>query len=163
MTKKKKVKLSEIETKDTPDCIILHILSFLNAKHAVQTCILSTRWNNLWKLLPALRFDSTDFRFYTKFTKFVSKVLSLRNSSVKLQALEFNSNASRLEFLLLKRIVNYAISHNVQLLGLCSYTEIEYIPPSMFSCQSLTHLKLCTYPNGGHETLSKIFQFAGIN
>ncbi|RHN54221.1 hypothetical protein MtrunA17_Chr5g0404351 [Medicago truncatula] len=111
-----------------------------------STCILSIRWKNLWKLLPALRFDSTDFRFYTKFTKFVSKVLSLRNSSVKLQALEFNSNAGRLEPHLLKRIVNYAISHNVQLLGLCSYTEIGHILPSMFSCQSLTHLKLCTLP-----------------
>jgi len=153
----KKAKPSEIETKDTlsdlPECIILHTLSFLNAKHAVQTYVLSTRWKNLWKLLPTLRFDSIDFRLYKNFTKFVSRVLSLRSSSITLQALEFKREWGRLEPHLLKRIVNYTISHNVQRLGLWFYTVLAHIPPTMFSCHTLTHLKLATYPNGGHETL----------
>ena len=43
------VKLSENEDRfsDLPDCVILHILSFLNTKHAVQTCILSPRYKDL--------------------------------------------------------------------------------------------------------------------
>lgn len=43
----KKVKLIESEIKDRlsdlTDCVILHILSFLNTKDAVQTCILSPK------------------------------------------------------------------------------------------------------------------------
>ncbi|XP_058782729.1 putative FBD-associated F-box protein At5g56430 isoform X2 [Vicia villosa] len=39
---------------DLSDCILIHILSFLDAKEAVQTCILSKRWINLWKTLPTL-------------------------------------------------------------------------------------------------------------
>jgi len=83
---------------------------------------------------------------------FIFKVLSLRNSSVTLQALEYKRDGSHIDRRLLENIVNYAISHNVQRLGLCSYTEIQHIPPSMFSCQSLTHLKLCTYPTRAPET-----------
>ncbi|XP_024640463.1 putative F-box/FBD/LRR-repeat protein At1g78760 [Medicago truncatula] len=81
------------------------------------------------------------------------KGLCLRNSSITLQALEFKRERGRLEPHLLKRIVNYAISHNVQRLGLWFYTVLAHIPPTMFSCHTLTHLKLSTYPNGGHETL----------
>jgi len=42
------------------DCILIHILSFLNAKEAVQTCILSKRWINLWKCLPTLTLSSAN-------------------------------------------------------------------------------------------------------
>jgi len=128
MTTTKKLKLSEIETKDRlsdlPESVILHLLSFLNAKYAVQTCVLSTRWRNLWKLLPVLIFNFTDFQFYKKFMNFIFKVLSLRNSSVTLQALEYKRDGGQIDPRLLKNIVNYAISHNVQQLGLCSYTKI---------------------------------------
>ncbi|AES82311.1 F-box/RNI superfamily protein [Medicago truncatula] len=31
---------------DLPDCVLLHIMSFLKTKCAVQTCILSKRWKN---------------------------------------------------------------------------------------------------------------------
>jgi len=157
MATTKKLKHSEIEAKDRlsdlPESVILHMLSFLNAKHAVQTCVLSTRWKNLWKLLPVLIFNFTDFQFYKKFMNFIFKVLSLRNSSVTLQALEYKRDGGQIDPRLLKNIVNYAISHNVQRLGLCSYTKISQIPPRMFSCQSLTHLKLCTYPRKGPETM----------
>ncbi|KAL3023965.1 hypothetical protein AAZX31_04G093900 [Glycine max] len=36
------------------DCVLLHILTFLNAKHGVRTCVLSTRWKDLLKRLPSL-------------------------------------------------------------------------------------------------------------
>jgi hypothetical protein len=52
---------------------------------------------------------------------------------------------------ILKTIVNYAISHNVQRLGLSFLTDIAQIPDNMFSCQTLTHLKLAIYYRGGHQ------------
>jgi hypothetical protein len=50
--------------------------------------------------------------------------------------------------------VNYALSHNVQQLGLDFNGDIAQIPPAMFSCQTVTHLKLSIYNGGtGRETL----------
>ena len=62
-TTTKRVKLSGTENKDRlsdlSDCVILHILTFLNAKHAVQTCVLSLRYKDLWKRIPSLILHSS--------------------------------------------------------------------------------------------------------
>lgn len=151
----KRIKISWSENEDRlnglPESIILHILSFLNTKIAVQTCVLSTRWKDMWKRLPAVILHSSDFRAYKKFTKLVSKVVSLRDSSISLQTLDFRRCNGRFEPDV-KRIVNYALSHNVQRLGLCINGDIAQIPPSMFSCQTLTFLKL-SISNRDNETL----------
>jgi len=156
----KKVKLnddSESENADRlsnlPDCVIIHILSLLNTKHAVQTSVLSSRWNHLWKRIPALILHSSDFSTYQIFTIFVSRVLSLRDSSIALHTLDFKRRNRRFEPNI-ERIVSYAISHNVQRIGLSVNGHIADILPSTFSSQTLTHLKLSIY-NGGrrHETL----------
>jgi hypothetical protein len=129
----KKVNISESGNKDRfsdlSECVMLHILSFLNAKDAVRTCVLSTRWKNLWKHIPALILHSSDFQSIKIFTEFVSKILSLRNFYIKLQSLDFKYCLRHLELdfkhypdhlgpPVLEKIVNYAISHHVQRLGL---------------------------------------------
>ncbi|XP_073224954.1 uncharacterized protein [Cicer arietinum] len=80
----------------------------------------------------------------------MSRGLSLCDSSISLQALDFKRDK---EPHMLKRIVNYAISHDVQQLGLRVNGDIALIPPSTFSCQTLTHLKLSIYSRRGNETL----------
>ncbi|XP_058782797.1 F-box/FBD/LRR-repeat protein At5g53840-like [Vicia villosa] len=130
---------------DLPDCIILHILSFLITKHAVTTCVLSSRWKDLWKRLPALIFHISDFRgFRTNkiFSEFVSKVLSLRDPSVSLHTLDYENISHLLEPQALESIVNYAFSHNVQRIRLSVTTGIAQIPVALFSSQNLTHLSL---------------------
>ncbi|AES68012.1 F-box/RNI/FBD-like domain protein [Medicago truncatula] len=62
------------------DCILIHIVSFLNAKEVVQTCILSKRWINLWKSLPTLTLCSY-FRTKETFSVFLSQFLSLCDGS----------------------------------------------------------------------------------
>ncbi|KAG5004050.1 hypothetical protein JHK82_028065 [Glycine max] len=76
---KERDRLSEL-----PDCILLYIMKFMNTKYAVQTCILSKRWKNLWKRLIVLTFYPWDFRRVVNFKQFVSKVLSCRNGSISL-------------------------------------------------------------------------------
>jgi hypothetical protein len=39
----------EDKLSDLSNCVLLYILSFLNIKQVGQTCILSTRWTNVWK------------------------------------------------------------------------------------------------------------------
>lgn len=48
---------SEDRISRLPDPILCHILSFLPAKHAVATRILSSRWNLVWTWLSNLCFD----------------------------------------------------------------------------------------------------------
>ncbi|RHN66452.1 putative F-box domain, leucine-rich repeat domain, L domain-containing protein [Medicago truncatula] len=120
-------RLKRTENKDNlselPDCVLLHILSFLDTKLAVQTCILSARWKNLWKHVPALRLNTYLHSLYTRiklkgFTKFVSSILSKRDASTALHTLEFR-RTGLVEPHIFKRILKYAVSHNVQQLQIC--------------------------------------------
>jgi len=140
---------------DLSDCVLLHILSSLNTKHAVQTCILSTRWKNLWKRLPSLALRSSHFRHVKGFTKFVSRVLSLRNDSTSLYTVDF-CRTGFVEPYLLKKIVKYAVSHNVQQLDISIAGNLKYFPPSFFSCRTLTSLSL-NLSNGRRTYGRKLF------
>jgi hypothetical protein len=84
----------------------------------------------------------------------VSRVLSLRDPSISLQALDFKHDGKTglLEPSILKMIMKYAISHNVRRLGFSVSSDIAQIPNRVFSCQTLTHLKLALYSCWGHKT-----------
>ncbi|KAK4268298.1 hypothetical protein QN277_024974 [Acacia crassicarpa] len=62
---------------DLPDSLLLHILSFLPAKEAVATSLLSKRWRPLWFSLPTLKLCRQDFQRFTFFHQFVGKILKL--------------------------------------------------------------------------------------
>ncbi|KAK2391534.1 F-box/FBD/LRR-repeat protein [Trifolium repens] len=152
----KRVKLSESENRDRlsdlPESLILHILSFLKSTEAVQICVLSQRYKDLWKHLPTLILHSSDFPTYELFNKF----LSLRNSSIPLQSLDFietdvmlNTGRMGEQIVLkkgrqiLKRSVNYAISHKVQRLRvkLCVDGHIAQIPSRRLLGSNVSSLK----------------------
>jgi hypothetical protein len=133
---------NEDRLSDLPDGILHHILSFSNAKQAVQSCILSSRWKNLWKTLPTLILTSSQIRARPKFTKFVSNILSLRDASTSLYTLDLHRGGST-DPQLLKRILKYAFSHNVQRVQIKTncYPGLQF-PPSFFSCHTLSSLNL---------------------
>ncbi|KAK3227510.1 hypothetical protein Dsin_007372, partial [Dipteronia sinensis] len=62
-----------------PDDILVQILSRLETKDAVKTCVLSSRWKNLWTFLYNLHFDDYDYKLgrSRNFENFVDRVLSL--------------------------------------------------------------------------------------
>ncbi|KEH32811.1 F-box/FBD/LRR-repeat protein At1g78750 [Medicago truncatula] len=126
---------------DLTDDVLLHILSFLKAKEAVQTCILSKRWINLWKILPTLTLSSSHFRTSDSFEEFVSQILSLRDGSITIRVLDFQRNYC-MEHSLLQRIIKYVVSHNVQHLIMDFPCDINHFPSCFFSCQTLTSLNL---------------------
>ncbi|RHN44651.1 putative leucine-rich repeat domain, L domain-containing protein [Medicago truncatula] len=108
---------------------------------AVQTCILSKRWNNLWKHLPTLILKTSHFTSMTSFNKFVSRILSLRNAKSSLRILHFERDGT-VQHRLLQRMVKYAVSHNVQQLSINPISDIQHFPTCFFSCRTLTYLKL---------------------
>ena len=70
-----------------PDNVLLHILSYLNARQVVQTCVLSRQWRNLWRSVPRINATSDEFEHMSDnydedtvlFKKFVNRFLMLRN------------------------------------------------------------------------------------
>ncbi|TVU24849.1 hypothetical protein EJB05_27309, partial [Eragrostis curvula] len=65
---------------DLPDDLLLHVMFFLTLQEAVQTCLLSRRWKNVWASLMWLHFDATKFSSMKAFKKFVDNLLQYRNS-----------------------------------------------------------------------------------
>jgi hypothetical protein len=130
---------------DLPDCILLIILSILNAKQVVQTSILSTRWKNLWKNLPILSLRSTQFKTYKAFTKFMSCFLSLRDASTALHIIDLNRKGI-MEPRLLEKILKYGVSHDVQRLRINGKCDIQHFPSCLFSCHTLTSLHFFVHP-----------------
>ncbi|CAL4986897.1 unnamed protein product [Urochloa decumbens] len=45
-----------------PDCLLHTIMSFMKARQAVQTCVLSTQWRHLWHSVPCLDIDLDEFK-----------------------------------------------------------------------------------------------------
>jgi hypothetical protein len=126
---------------DLPDGVLHHIFSFTDAKQAVQSCVLSTRWKNLWKTLPTLELNSSKFTTLKAFNKFVSHILSQRDPSTSLYTFDLYREG-KIEPLLLKRILKYVFSHNTQLLKIdVGCRDLEF-PLSFFSCHTLTSLNL---------------------
>ncbi|XP_045822433.1 F-box/LRR-repeat protein At5g02910-like [Trifolium pratense] len=130
---------------DLPDDVLHHILSFSDAKQAVQYCILSKRWKNLWKTLPTLKLTSTQFTTRRAFTEFVYNILCHRDASTSLYTFDFYGDG-RIETQLLERILKYVFSHNGQRLKInTNYDDLRF-PPSYFSCHTLTSLDLSLNP-----------------
>ncbi|XP_057449122.1 F-box protein At4g22280-like [Lotus japonicus] len=128
---------------DLPDCLLLHIMSFMKAKCAVQTCVLSTRWKDLWKCVPSITLLSPDFVRLKSFTDFMNKLLDLRDRSAALHSFDFERRGS-MEFRYHKRVVSYVLSHKVQQLRFAVVYNLSQIL-RIFSCQSLTSLELLVH------------------
>ncbi|KAG5133903.1 hypothetical protein JHK82_025091 [Glycine max] len=63
LSKDDRDKISEL-----PDNILLHMMNFMDTREAVQTCVLSNRWNNLWKRLTEYMFaDVENLEHYAKY------------------------------------------------------------------------------------------------
>ncbi|KAI3501738.1 hypothetical protein L1887_29723 [Cichorium endivia] len=146
-----------------PDELIHKILSCFDMKFAVQTCLLSSRWECLWKSVPCLNFSSDCFRTLTKFSKFVTHVLSHRNHQIQVSSvkLDFDGVANQVS---VRKIANYAFSHNVQELTvantpLCRFSNF---PPCLFSSQSLKHFALTVIDSSDCITLDTPLDFPAL-
>ncbi|GAU34257.1 hypothetical protein TSUD_210390 [Trifolium subterraneum] len=126
---------------DLTDSVLIHILSFLNAKPAVQTSILSKRWRFLWRSLPTLEISYSHFSTNQRVDDFVSQILSLHDDSMAIHTLNFE-NCHYLDFSILQRAITYAVSHNLQHLLVKNTFNIKYFPSCIFSCHTLTYVDL---------------------
>nr|XP_043607436.1 F-box/FBD/LRR-repeat protein At1g80470-like [Erigeron canadensis]XP_043607437.1 F-box/FBD/LRR-repeat protein At1g80470-like [Erigeron canadensis] len=133
--------VNEDRLSSLPDELIHYILSCIDdTKFVIQTCLLlSPRWKLVWKSVPCLNFYSRRFPTVHKFSKFVTNVLSRRNNHVEVSTVKLSySGAASQAFV--KKIANYACSHNVQELVVLSRPKNHYdYPPCLFTSTSLKH------------------------
>ncbi|PWA71195.1 F-box domain, Leucine-rich repeat domain, L domain-like protein [Artemisia annua] len=112
-----------------PDDLIQKIFSLIGTKHAVQTSVLSYKWRFMWTSMACLDFSNV--------------------SSVKLS---FRGKASQV---FVKKILNYAFSHNVQQLTVtCLLDKKIVFPLSLFSSETLKHLYLVGSTNDNVHSIT---------
>ncbi|KAJ1412733.1 F-box-like domain superfamily [Sesbania bispinosa] len=129
-----------------PTCILLYIMTFLTTKEAVQTCILSKRWKDLWKCIPTLIASNTHFQRAEFFKKFVSKVLLHRDDYSPLHNIAFK-HGGYIHPQYFVKLLSYAASHNMEQFKFDAFIDghhQKYILffTSEFSCHSLKYLNL---------------------
>ncbi|GMP53612.1 hypothetical protein CsSME_00019024 [Camellia sinensis var. sinensis] len=140
-----------------PENVLHHILSFLTTKEAIQTSILSRRWQYLWTSISNI--DLNDMSSWSNrkkdkgkkkdcypmcrssFLDFVERVLLLHDASdIKRLRLRFTVvvNSSRLN-----SWISAAVRHNVEELDLSLPVQTRFVLPCcLFTCDSLVVLKL---------------------
>lgn len=133
-----------------PDDVLIHILSCLEMVEVVRTCILSSRWKDVWKLVYNFRFHFGHGPEPLKNpTYFMNQVLSLSQSKV-IQTFSLTYHGSKFsvdfESKHIRKWVSYAIEHNVRELMLNNFDRDSKLrirlPPSILSCKSLERLTL---------------------
>jgi len=143
---------------DLSDEVLQHILEFLPTRQAIQTCVISKRWKNLWKGFTTLTFRS--FNEIDKYNIYVSQVLSNRDHSISLHKMHltvFNSTASKVFI----NAINYASLHDLHKLTLVIDSEVKQIPNSfgslLLNCKCLTFLDIFDHFSSSSLTLPASF------
>ena len=116
---------------------------------------MSTRCTYLWKHVPTLIFHCLEFPTMKNFDSSVSKILTLRDSTTSLHALDLDRTPydGKIPSELLKQILNHVSSHNSHLreLGISVRGGSGLILHCVSSCHALTSLTLSVYPKGGYN------------
>ncbi|TKY56196.1 F-box/FBD/LRR-repeat protein [Spatholobus suberectus] len=73
MTNKRRKGDGEDRISELSDDVLCRILWFLPSEEAIATCLLSTRWRFLWRMVPALDFECTKPRSHERVNKFLSQ------------------------------------------------------------------------------------------
>ncbi|EAY77600.1 hypothetical protein OsI_32641 [Oryza sativa Indica Group] len=145
---------------DVPDDIILNIMSFLTTRQAVQTCVLSRRWRNLWRSVRCINSDIDEFTrdsdsegYYDEktelaFIMFMERVMELRDPAALISTFQF-----RCKFELDEGFddisdpedINAWITHAMQkqpwVLDILVLYDALKLDHSAFTCRYLTRIK----------------------
>ncbi|XP_020880953.1 F-box/LRR-repeat protein At3g62440 isoform X2 [Arabidopsis lyrata subsp. lyrata] len=128
-----------------PDEIICHIGSFLSAKEAAFTTVLSKRWHNLFTIVPDLHFDCS-VKDGESLTDFVDRVMTLPASSpVNKFSLKwwFDEDTEPAQFDQINRCLRDVLKRGVVDLYLWINGKQGYtLPFEVFTCETITKLSL---------------------
>ncbi|XP_076910383.1 FBD-associated F-box protein At2g26860-like, partial [Bidens hawaiensis] len=107
---------------------------------AVQTCVLSKRWRYTWMSITNLDFDDITPLGFTNLETFVDRVIGFCKSS-QTESLRLNFYRTWIQGSSVSNWIDKAITLSFRELDI-QYTLFE-LPSSLFTCTTLTKLKLC--------------------
>ncbi|KAJ4751152.1 F-box/RNI-like/FBD-like domains-containing protein [Rhynchospora pubera] len=136
------------------DDLLHRILSLVDIQEAVQTCILSKRWQRLWADMDSLDLCLPDFKpqsrnIERRFTRFINALLSRRNDSeLRVFRLFCEETCFNVSHRSITAWVLYAIRHKAKVIEIdgCLYRSL---PRDIFTCASLEDLCLRISGLGG--------------
>ncbi|KAL6857057.1 hypothetical protein ACP4OV_018439 [Aristida adscensionis] len=109
-----------------PDELLHHVMSFLPARDAVRTCVLSPRWRHLWESVRRLNVDSEGFANDEYLVEFANALL-LSRGCMPLDSFWFRANGpdSFLENFGADALqwIRHALRSNVQELGIIDHDQ----------------------------------------
>lgn len=130
---------------DLPDCLLLHIISFLPAIDAISSSSVSPRWRNLWHLIPTLDFSIFSFTYRLnrpqpahdirlQVAKFISRTL-LRRLRIYSPLHELRLSFDYKDYDRYKRLIDFvirsAIKSNCKVLSLnLAYVKYHHLDES---------------------------------
>ncbi|XP_044466597.1 F-box/LRR-repeat protein At3g26922-like [Mangifera indica] len=117
-----------------PDDIIRRILSLMDTRSAVKTCVLSKQWEHYWTEIESIKFDDKTFNKWRDYAKYIRCVLR-RRKPFRLHSLTYNCSG-RKDKSLVSRIFNYAKKYNVEVLD----TDVSTFSPRFYECKTLKTL-----------------------
>ncbi|KAL1226398.1 F-box/LRR-repeat protein [Cardamine amara subsp. amara] len=131
-----------------PDEIIQHIGSFLSAKEAAFTTVLSKRWINLFTIITYLQFDCMEED--ANFTDFVDRVLALPASHRVRKCflnccmwLGDNNSDHAVKYDLINRCLRDVLKRGVLVFKLLvDGRKVQSLPFELFTCETITKLSL---------------------
>ncbi|KAM7251245.1 hypothetical protein ACFE04_023128 [Oxalis oulophora] len=100
-----------------PDALILQILSNIDTKLAVKTCVLSKRWSHLWEHLPVLNISKNSFLQDSTLENFVISFLK-KHKACTVDSLNFQYH--RLAEFHVSKVVDHAVSRHARHVRLTS-------------------------------------------
>ncbi|KAF7102326.1 hypothetical protein CFC21_103484 [Triticum aestivum] len=140
-----------------PDELLIHVLSHLRSREAVQTCVLARRWRDLWQWVPCIDVSFKEFADVPyedddeddfEFKKFVNRLLMLRRP-VDLEAF-------RLEYRLptdteypeddsadANLWIAHALQYKAQAVKVVDYNDRLHVAPAVFTSAYLKRLHIC--------------------
>ncbi|XP_078158878.1 F-box protein At4g22280-like [Carex rostrata] len=171
-TKRRKIEFADVDVdvdvdriSELGDDLLIEILSLLSTKEAVQTSLLSKRFQNLWASVPVLDLNFDEFcpdddtinnlqdfeeqellylSLEEKFTKFVDGVFEHRDPSINVDSFnlkwdEEESNPAPA----IKWLDTVAkLKPKFLTVKICTEDQIFQVPDSIFSCKSLQEMEL---------------------
>ena len=138
---------------DLPDCVLIHIVSFLPFNQSILTSLLSTRWKPLWTYVPILDIRNNYFPRVSR----VLALLQLKAPCIQTFRILYNYSANPNQ---LNRLVTTVTTPNLKVFDLRIHSTENYwaLSPSILSCKSLVVLKLA-WKIDFHPLLSSYLSF----
>uniref|UniRef100_A0A0E0AQS8 F-box domain-containing protein n=1 Tax=Oryza glumipatula TaxID=40148 RepID=A0A0E0AQS8_9ORYZ len=135
-----------------PDGLLRFVMLYLTAQEAVQTCVLSRRWQNVWSSTKWLKADAAKFSSMKSFKKFVDNLLLYRRP-VPLDALFIlatcNHSDDSLDYSDIHSWIRHALRSNAWALGIMEHCGTNLLSidgyPFPFTSVYLSILHLCHF------------------